>query len=388
VRLVGSGGNLSRLVRRVAPVAFAGLETNGHGPGAPRSDWPTPPAPGSGIAAQLEAARAARVAPLVQTREQAIRNSVVNRSRDIVCGVLSSLPITVIRDRVGAAAEVDPGWLAAPDSEHSRGWFVSWVTDDLFFFGKAAARVTVRDETDRPVAVQWMPFEQLEAETDGGLIWRRGWYPDPFMAQTGLPDVELDRRDVILWESSLLGVLNGGGVALTTAAQLDQSANRFAGAELAAGWLKQTGGEPTSPADAVTLADTWAIARLTNAIGFLNETLDYRESEMDPSRLQLVEGRSYQDAQTARICNMPNWSVGVALAGDGLTYKTALTARLDLLDFGLQPFVECWSQTLSSDRVTPHGTTVAFDLEPFLRTATLRPVAAAESLASSSSSST
>jgi hypothetical protein len=195
------------------------------------------------------------------------------------------------------------------------------------------------------------------------------------VAQVGLDAVRLRPAEVVVFESPLLGILNGGLGALTTASELDASARRFAGAELAAGWLKQRAGEPIGQTEAQALVNAWAEARLINAIGYLNETLDYEESQIDPSRLQLVEGRAYQDAVVARICNMPNYAVGVGVPNDSMTYKTALTARLDLLDFGLQPFLDCWGQTLSSDQVSPHGTTVAFDLEPFLRTAQLTPVA-------------
>jgi hypothetical protein len=366
-------GRIGKGLRRLAPAAYG---TRG-APFTAAGDWDPGYVPGEGVAAQLAMAQAARAVPLVATRGQAMANSVVNRARDIVCGVLASLPIQVTRDRAGVTEELDPGWLSRPDPLHSRGWFVSWVTDDLFFHGHAAARITVEDPAQRAVALQWMPWDQLEANLDGTVLtWRRGWYPDPFTPQTGLADVTVRAADVVLWESPLVGLLNGGETALTTSSQLDRAANKFAGAELAAGWLKQMGGEPIDDANADALVLRWATSRALNAIGFLNETLDYRESELDPSRLQLVEGRSYQDAQTARLCNMPNWTVGVGVPGDSMTYKTALTARLDLLDFGLEPFVSCWSEALSQDKVTPHGTTVSFDLEPFLRTAQLGAVAA------------
>lgn len=363
------------LGRRLMPAAYPPA-----GPPSSRritaSDWSDGYIPGEGIAAKVEAAQAMRVAALVNTRDRAMANSVVNRARDIVCGTLAALPLTVTRTRAGVTEELDPGWLAKPDPSHTRAWFVSWVTDDLFFQGRAAARITVEDADHRAVALQWMPWDQLEATPDGGrLVWRRGWYPDPFTPQAGLAPVELREQDVIVWESPLVGLLHGGQVALTTSAQLDLSANRFAGAELAAGWLKQTGGEPTPSTEAEELVARWALSRAVNAVGYLNETLDYHESDMDPSRLQLVEGRSYQDSQVARLCNMPAWSVGVGIPNDSMTYKTALTARLDLVDFGLLPFVVAWSEALSGEKVTPRGTVVAFDLEPFLRTDQLTPVA-------------
>lgn len=376
------GGERKGLFRRLAPAAYPRAVAPSSGrsrPGAgsvTASDWSEGYVPGEGVATKLAAAQAARVAPAVTTRTRAMENSVVNRARDIVCGVLSACPFQVVRDRAGVVEELDPGWLMRPDPAHSRAWFVSWVTDDLFFHGKAAARITVEDADARAVALQWMPWDQLEPTPDGErLTWRRGWYPDPFTPQAGLPDVILRERDVVVWEAPVVGLLNGGATALTTSAQLDLSANRFAGAELAAGWLKQTGGEPIADPDIDALLTRWAVARMVNAIGYLNETLDYHESELDPSRLQLVEGRSYQDAQTARLCNMPAWTVGVGVPNDSMTYKTALTARLDTLDFGLEPFVVAWSEALSGEKVTPRGTTVTFDLEPFLRSAQLAPLA-------------
>lgn len=335
------------------------------------------PAAGDAVTDRLTAARAARVVPAVTTRDAAIRNSVVNRARDVVCGVLSCLPFTVTRDRGGVVETLPPGWLDRPDPLHSHAWFVANVTDDLFFHGWAAARITVEDDvTGRALALQWMPWDQLAPTDDADVIvWTRGAYPDPFTPQYGLAPIALRPQDVVLWESPLVGVLNGGREVLTTAAQLDRAANRFAGAELAAGWLQQVRGEPVGGGEAQGLVDDWAYARALNAVGFLNESLEYHESEIDPARLQMVESRAYQDGAVARIVNMPAFSLGVGVPNDSMTYKTALTARLDLLDFGLQPFVECWGEALSNEKVTPRGTTVAFDLEPFLRTAQLTPVA-------------
>lgn len=327
---------------------------------------------------RLAAARAARVVPAVTTRDAAMRDSVVNRARDITCGVLSCLPFTVTRDRAGVVEPIPPGWLDRPDPLHSHAWFVANVTDDLFFHGWAAARITVEDEiTGRALALQWMPWSQLAPNPAGDrLVWVRGAYPDPFTPQAGLAAIELRPQDVVLWESPLVGVLNGGREVLTTAAQLNQAANRFSGAELAAGWLQQVKGEPLAGVEAQGLVADWADARAMNAVGYLNESIQYNESQIDPARLQMVESRAYQDAAVARVVNMPNFAVGVGVPNDSMTYKTALTARLDLLDFGLQPFVECWGEALSNEKVTPRGTTVAFDLEPFLRTAQLTPVAA------------
>lgn len=340
-----------------------------------------PPDPNSPTSVKLRAAEAARAACIVTTRDQAMRNSVANRSRDIVCGVLGSLALTRWRaDGDGAEVDLGPGWLRRPDPDHTLQYFVSWITDDLFWYAFAYARVTSRNFEGQANALQWLPFMQVLPEPMGGIVlgWPAPngrlvalpgqavtWYPP------GLDPVHVPAGDLVIFEGGLSGVLGAGAAVLSTAARLDASADRFASAEIPAGWLEQTDGEDLTGAELAERAQLFAAARLDNSIAATNRYMKYNESQMDPGRLQLVEGRSYQDAATARICNVPNFIVGVGVPNDSMTYKTALTARLDLLDFGLNPYVTTWEQTLSSEAVTPRGTRVAFDVEPFLRTSTL-----------------
>jgi phage portal protein BeeE len=330
-----------------------------------RTDWEPvvraelpPPTPLQAALARKQAERAWSVS----TREEAMRNSVVNRARDLTCGVLSSLPFERLRN----GQPIDPGWLTRPDPDHTRGWFVSEVTDDLFFRGEAWVRITARDASGYPIAVQAMPWVQVTPWWSGFELERVDWTPTrPAMTLT------VPGPDVIHFESPVTGVLENGNAVLSIASRLDRSADRFAGAEVPAGWLKATGGEDLTPAEQLEQITVWQQSRELNSTAFLNQLVDYHESSMDPSRLQLVEGRSYQDAATARIANVPNFLVGVAVPGDSFTYRTALTARLDYLDFSVGAYLDCWGQTLSSDQVCPHGQSVQFDPTNFLRSAQL-----------------
>ena len=317
---------------------------------------------------KLAEAQAERLNTIVRTRAQAVENSVVNRSLDIARGTIARLPY----DRVRSGVSIGPGWLRAPDPTHTRAWWSSWIVDDMFLYGAAFARVTSRTFDLFPNALQWMPFVQVVPNTDGtGVVWHQGDYPDPLWPIHLVEDVAVDVDDVVVFESPLMGLLNSGCEVLSTAARLDSSANRFASAEIPAGWLKQTGGEELSADEQVEQINRWQIMRRINSTGYVPEDLEYNESTLDPGRLQLVEGRAYQDAAVARVCNIPNYAAGVGVPNDSMTYKTSYTARLDLLDFGLAPIYDAVTQRLSADDVTPHGTDVVLDLEPFLRTAAL-----------------
>ena len=148
------------------------------------------------------------------------------------------------------------------------------------------------------------------------------------------------------------------------------------------GWIEQVPGTATQSADDLSnLARSFADARESNAIAALNEACRYVESTLDPSRMQLVEARTYQDAALARVCNVPAFLVGAVTPGDSMTYKSAQQSRWDLLSFGVGPYLTCLESTLSLPTVTPRGTQVHVDPSPFLRTAELAAVDTASAAA-------
>lgn len=328
--------------------------------------------------------------PTTVTREQALTLSVVNRARDLFCGVASLLPLhryTTWGMPAGSEPrDLGPGWLERPDPTRTRGAWTSAVVDDLFFYGWAVCRVTSRDSDSRPNALVHVPWSRVAAAPAGhpsAGAFRQTAEPQEdvwtFTDTAGRPYRVLS-VNVIPFESPLTAVL-AGPVALWIAGRLDQAAGRFAGTTVPIGWLKQTGGDPMSGAELADLATEFAVARELNTIAAVNASVDYNESQLDPGRLQLVEARSYSDAALARVCNVPGFAVGATTPGDSMTYKTALSARFDLLDFGLAPIIGCIEDTLSGPDVTPAQTVVRVEVERFLRTRELAAGAAEPSSA-------
>jgi phage portal protein BeeE len=113
------------------------------------------------------------------------------------------------------------------------------------------------------------------------------------------------------------------------------------------------------------LAAGFAAARNNNAIAALNQYVDWKESYMDPSKLQLTEARTYQALEMARIANIPPYLVG-APSGSGMTYQNAQQARQDLYLFGAKPFIDCIEQTLSMNNITPRGRYIYLDIDTYL----------------------
>jgi hypothetical protein len=58
------------------------------------------------------------------------------------------------------------------------------------------------------------------------------------------------------------------------------------------------------------MAAAWASNRRTNAIGALNELVAFESFDVDPSKLQLVEGREYQTKELSSSHGYPSLFAG------------------------------------------------------------------------------
>lgn len=296
--------------------------------------------------------------PGVWDRAAAISLPTIKRSRDLICTAVGALPLTfwsIDFAQVPAVEEQTPpaGWAGRPDPNTPRQLILSWTTDDLFFYGVSHWLVTGRYATTYPSSFRRLLPGDLQADERSGRVTVCG--------------TEVDPADVIEFLSPVDGLLSAGYRAISIALQLDDAAERFAGTEVPAGWLaERDGGEDLSGDELAEQAARWTRARRENTTAALNKYLDYHEATYDASRMQLVEGRTYQALELARLGNVPPYLVG-APAGTGMTYLNGAQAKQDLIDFGALPFIGCIEQTLSGPNVVPRGTFVRLDLEAWLR---------------------
>jgi phage portal protein BeeE len=283
----------------------------------------------------------------------------ISRARDLICSAVSALPLTLFTVTWDAPngrpfEEMTPpvGWMARPDPNRTRQHILAWTTDDLFFYGRAYWRIADRYANTYPSAFEWMPAADVMVDATGKVT-HRGKLVAP--------------GDVVEFLSPTDGVLSQGFRAISTAINLDAAAERFSMAEIPAGWLEQTdNSEPMSADELSEIADTFAAARHARTVAALNPFIRWRESSMDPARLQLVEARQHQALELARVGNIPPYFIG-APAGTGMTYLNAAQAKQDLIDYGAAPYIGCIEQTLSGPNVTPRGQAVRLDLNAWLR---------------------
>jgi hypothetical protein len=308
----------------------------------------------------------ARLAPVdwapplnLWSREAAMSVPTISRARDLVCSTVGQLPLTLWTlsfdpaTAVNVEQQIPPAlWMARPDTNRTRQWLLAWTADDLFFLGRAYWHITNRYVSTYPASFERMPAADVGIDANGRVTWNGRVIPND---------------DVVEFLSSSDGLLYCGARAINTAQNLDAAAERFSTTEIPAGWLAQRpDSEPLDADELGALADNFQAARLSRSVAALNPYLEWHESAMDPSKLQLTEARQHQALELARVANVPAYLVG-APTGGGMTYTNATQAKSDLLDFGCLPIVATIEQTLSGPNVTPSTQFVRLATDAWLR---------------------
>jgi len=297
-------------------------------------------------------------------RDAAMRVPTISRARDLIASLIASAEIEQYARQFDGEETSDillaqETWMNRPDPATTRNFLLAWTFDDLYFHGRAFWGITARYSNGFPSAFTWLPASMVQTSDQAGPVW---FGPSDAITFNGMA---LPTRDVVQFISPIQGVLSMGARAIAIAQRLDQAAERFARNEIPSGWLQAaTNGEPMSAEELSDLAIAWSEARQANAVAALNGAVTWNESSMDPSRMQLVEGREYQAKELARIANVPPYLVGIAVGG--MTYQNTESARRDLWSFGARPYIDCIEQTLSGDNVIPRGRWVRLNLERYL----------------------
>jgi HK97 family phage portal protein len=252
-------------------------------------------------------------------------------------------------------------WMDQPDPRVTRNFIFSQLVSDLMLWGQGFWYITSRSSaTGRPLSFEWLPASMVSL---GDQQTAQRFGPSNDIMFNG---VQLNTDDVVQFLAPTQGLLYTGNRAIMTAIKLQQSADRFAVNEIAAGWLQQTdASEPMSAEDLSELAAAWRNARQVGAIGALNSVVTFKEYSSDPNKLQLVESRQFQSLELSRATGIPPYLLGIGVPGS-YTYQNAQQARQDLYLFGAKQYMDAIEQTLSMNQILPRGRYVEFDVSDYI----------------------
>ena len=288
----------------------------------------------------------------------------VSRARDLIASMIGCLDLrSYTLQWNGSEYEkiYVPGesWFSHPDPRVTRNFIMANTFSDLFFYGRATWAVTGRYANGMPASFTWLPMGSTSFNDANGPQW---FGPSNSVMFAGQP---VKTEDTVQFLSPINGLLFQGARAVDIAIRLDDSARRFATQETGAGYLQQKGGEPMTGTELGELAQAWSAARNVNAIGALNEFVNFVPFDGTPDKMQLIESRQHAAVELSRVANIPAYLVN-APAGTGMTYLNAQQARQDLYLFGARPFIDCIEETLSMDNILPRGRHVEFNMDGYL----------------------
>jgi hypothetical protein len=298
-----------------------------------------------------------------EARNKAMSVPTVSRARDLMASVIGCMPLKMYNeiwngDEMEKMPLAPRTWLRKIDPTLPNAFILSWTFDDLFFFGRAFWYITSRTADGFPASFTRLPAAMIQTLDQAGPVW---FAPSKQIIFQGS---ELNPDDVVQFLSPIQGIVYQSTQAVATALKLEAARYRNASSAIPAGVLRQTGGEPLSGQELADLAASFNHARETNQTAALNEFVTYTETQTSPDKMLLIDSSDYQSLEMCRLCNIPSYLAGISVGG--YSYVSNAGARLDLFSFGVKPYAECISSTLSMNNVLPAGTYVEFDVEKYL----------------------
>lgn len=292
------------------------------------------------------------------SRETALSIPAVSACRDLIVGTVVQLRLY----RYRGDERLDPDYLVTrPDPSTTLAATLGGTVDDLAFYGRAYWRVLDRDSEGYPRRARWTPVADVTPEassTGGSYQVLRGY------RIAGLDGV-VEVADVIRFDSPIPGVLDCGGRTLAAAIELEEAARRLAAVELPAGVLTNEG-EAVSPEELEEYVVDFARRRREHGLAIL-QGLSYSRESLSAADLQLVEARAQVATDVARLFNVPVAMIGASPSGgaSALLYSNLSQQRALTIQTAAAPHLVTIEQTLSD--AYPRGTSVAFDVQTFLR---------------------
>ena len=298
-----------------------------------------------------------------QSRNNAISVPTVSRARDLMASVIGCMQLRMYNEMWNGnemeKVYIAPrSWLRRISPSVTNNFLLSWLFDDLFFYGAAYLFVTSRTADGYPASFDRLPFANVTRQDQPGPVF---FGPSNQLYFAG---EKLDSANVVQFLSPIQGIVYQSTQAVATALKLEAARYRNASSSIPAGILRQTGGEPMSAQELSDMAQAFNKARETNQTAALNEFVNYQETLMTPDRMLLVASSEYQSMEMARLCNTPPYLCGISVGS--YSYQSSSEARADLWNFGVRAYADCIASTLSMNNVLPNGTYVEFDSDAYL----------------------
>lgn len=298
-------------------------------------------------------------------RNQAMSVPTIARARDLIASVVGGTNLEMYKERwddvekeMTTEGIAPRSWLRQPDPTLPYSTFMSWLLDDLFFFGRAFLFVNSRTADGFPNSFQRLPAAMCNTRDQAGPVF---FAPSD---QVYFQGAQIDSSQLIQFISPIQGIVYQSEKMVQTALRLEAARFRNASSTIPAGTLKITGGEPLTQQEMADLAATFNAARENNQTAALSQDVDYIETKANPANMMLMEAANYQALEACRVTNIPPYLAGIDIGS--YQYSSGKDSREQLYLFAARLYMDCIAQTLSMNNVLPVGTFCRFDIDDYL----------------------
>jgi HK97 family phage portal protein len=306
-------------------------------------------------------------------RSTALQVATVSRCRNLICGVISYLPLELYKKSTGKELE-SPLWLEQPDIRQPRAVTLAYTVDSLIFYSVAYWRVTSLYADDgRPSGFEWVANTRITVTTDP-----KG-YEVAYYCIDGVKVPMSGIGSLVTFQSLLPGVLETGGRTIQAAIDIQKAAAVSAATPMATTVIKNNGADlPEAQVQGILAA--WKSSRQSRSTAFLTSTLEAQNIGFSPKDMMYNEASQYLSTEIARLMNVPAFMVSADM-NNSMTYQNVLDSRKEYVAYTLQPYICAIEERLSMDDITAHGNIVKFAVdETFLRADTMARLDAIEKM--------
>ena len=308
-------------------------------------------------------------------RATALQVSTVSRCRNLICGVISYLPLELYKKSTGQQLQ-SPLWLEQPDIRQPRAVTLAYTVDSLIFSGVAYWRVTSLYADDgRPSGFEWVANTRVTVTTDAM------GYEVAYYAVDGKKVPMSGIGSLVTFQSLLPGVLETGARTIQAALDVQKAAAVAAATPMPTGIIRNQGAD-LPEAQVQGLLAAFKSARQNRSTAYLTSTLDYQTVGFSPKEMTYNESSQYLSTEISRLMNVPAFMVSADM-NNSMTYQNVLDSRKEYVAYSLQPYICAIEERLSMDDITAHGNVVKFAVdETFLRADTMARLDAIEKMLS------
>ena len=298
-------------------------------------------------------------------RNNAMTVPTIARARDLIASVVGTTELCMYKrqwnDQTKEMEEIElapRAWLAQPDPTLTYATFMSWLFDDLFFFGRAFLFINSRTADGFPNSYQRLPAAMCSTRDQSGPVW---YAPSNEVYFQG---GRIEPENLVQFISPVQGIVYQSELSVQTAIRLEKARYRNATSTIPAGVLKITGGEPLTQQEMADLAAAFNSARENNQTAAISQDVDYQPTTANPANMMLMEAANFQALEACRITNIPPYLAGIDIGS--YQYSSGKQAREDLYLFAARLYMDCIAQTFSMNNVLPQGTIVRFDIDDWI----------------------